>query len=205
MTLLFHLAFALLPLLTLALSTPNTTVDGIVMACLPQAEAGETQVPTAVYEDCIKIILGFTTGAKPKEPAIFSRDTWTGVHMPQKGVHGHCVFELDMYKDAAEEVASTLDVAREAGKLAKECVLKEPRTGGIAVVGKHNRIEIVLHGLTPLKSPNVMAGWEHLGCAVGADTMPLPTSTTSGNTMAVETCAQECAGYQYLGTRSGTQ
>lgn len=125
--------------------------------------------------------------------------------MPQKGIHGNCVFELDMYKDAAEEVASTLDVAREAGKLAKECVLKEPRTDGVAVVGKHNRIEIILHGLTPSKTPSVMAGWEHLGCAVAANTMPLLASMTSGNTIALEDCAEECAGYKYLGIGSGAQ
>jgi len=205
MTNLLILVLALLPLSTIALSTSNTTVNGLIQACLPQAKAGETQVPEAVYEDCIKIILGFTTGLRPKEPALFSRETWTGVHMPQKGVHGNCVFEIDMFKDATDEFASTFDVAREAGKMAKECVLKAPRTGGVAVVGKHNRIEIILHGLTAVDLPKVMAGWEHLGCEAATNTTILAASMTDGPPIVLETCAKECRGYQYFWTRFGTQ
>jgi len=205
MTLLLILVFALLPLSTSSLATPNTTLDGTIIACLPQAKVGDAQVPTAVYEDCIKIILGFTTGLQPKAPALFSRNTWTGVHMPQRGIHGNCVFELDMYKGATEEIASTFDVAVEAGKMAKACVLQEPRTGGVAVVGKNNRIEIILHGLTSSKIGNVMAGWEHLGCDVAANMTALTASMIGGKQIALEDCAAECAGYRYLGTRFGTQ
>ena len=109
-----------------------------------------------------------------------------------------------MYKDAVEEIASTLDIAREAGKMAKQCVLKEPRTGGVAVVGKHNGIEIILHGLTTSKATNVLATWEHIGCVVSA-ILALPASPPSGNNITLEDCAEECAGYQYLGTRSSTE
>lgn len=194
----------LLSLFTSVLSISNATLDGSLSQCIPQQ--GPHQIPTAEYTDCIGLILEFVLGSQPDKPMTFSYFTSDGVKLPRKGISGNCVFILDMYNKAMVDTASRRDVGKVATSLAKQCVLNGPKTGGVALAGRDNDIEITLHNLTIARSTNVMAGWEHLGC--GSDVVVntnLAASMAGQTQLALEDCAEGCSGYQYLGTRFGTQ
>ena len=201
------LILALLYSLAWTKPTLNTTVGGMVRSCLPQFPLPEAQVPLANYTDCIKIILGFNTRFERTAQVTFSRDTWTGVRLPMRGQERNCIFDLDMYNDYRADKASSMDVASQAAKMAKQCVLVEPHTGGVAVVGKRNGIEILLHGpTTPVTVLDAGDRWDRIDCK--GNTLKngtIPNITQNETSIGLQDCAQTCSGFKYLTIWSGTQ
>ena len=143
----------LLPLSTFALSLPllptlpyNHTISTGFQSCIPQFPPGHAQVPTAVYEDCIRGIILWGSVPGRDKPTTFSRNPERGYHLPHILKVDSCVFEIDLIGQVSDQVSTFSAISSGAGLLAKECVLKSPHTGGVAFVGEGPGIEIILHG-----------------------------------------------------------
>lgn len=219
------LALTLFPFLVHSLVTldlpdhQNTTLaaPSPFHQCLQQYPPDHDQVPTASYHNCTLIILGFSTGLALNAPAVFSRETWTGVRLPVKGVHEDCVFEIDMAsggRKGDEDRASTMEVRKEASRLAMNCVKEKPWTGGLAWVGEKTELEIILRGSTGRMDRvdgvrGVEEGWVKVVGGVCGDEVDGKVSTPLGSIgekkkrMDVERCARECEGFRYLGVKDG--
>jgi len=154
-----HLSFLLLLNPTLAFPTLNATLSGKIVACIPQSPPSRFQVPTAIYADCIRAILTWSTTPNRNKPTTFSRDPSKGYQVPHEIKLPGCIFKIDLANEASG-VASIADVAREAGWMAKECVLGGEHTGGVAWVGRGNEIEVVLHGPTGLEWGSGVDEWK---------------------------------------------
>ena len=124
----------------------NSTINTQFRSCLPQLGG----VPTSTYEDCIRAILLWGNTPGRNKPTTFSRDAHAGYQVPQEVSYKDCVFKVDVINAAAKGVWSVANVAREAGVLAKECVLNSAHTGGVSWVGPGEKIEIILRGPTDL-------------------------------------------------------
>ena len=138
--------FFLLLELTHALPTVNSSISTEFYSCIPQSPPDQAQVPVARYEDCIRAILYWGNIPGRDKPTAFSRDPKKGYKVPHTVVLGQCEFEIDTVLPFGVATGSFAEVSREAGSLAKDCVLKAPHAGGVAYVGQKKNIEIVLHG-----------------------------------------------------------
>ena len=102
----------------------------------------------AVYEDCIRAVLLWGNMPGRDKPTTFSVDPNRGYHLPHTVTQDNCVFELSLISSHFEDMSSFSAIAKAAGLMAKDCVLKYPHTGGVAFVGSGTNIEIILHGRT---------------------------------------------------------
>lgn len=201
-----QLILTLFPLLALTLTLQGRKLQ----RCIPQSPPSEGQVPTAIYEDCIRTILTWGNIPGRDKPVTFSRNPNKGYQVPHALAIGECVFEIDMVSARSEETSSIKDVAKEAGLLAKECVLNHQHTGGIAYIGPKLRLEIILHGriYRPASFSNPLAEWKYLGCNadfVDNGTIPLSANVTHGTSVTVRSCAARCSGFRYFGVELGSK
>ena len=147
---LLFLSFHLLRTLALSISNHTTILPFTtkLQQCIPQRPPLDDQVPTASYSDCIRAILQWSSVPDRNKPITFSRDPRKGYQLPHKVPFDSCVLVIDTVTQTSVDMASVADLAREAGTLAKECVLKGDHTGGVAWVGAEGWIELILHGGT---------------------------------------------------------
>ena len=170
---LIFILVALYPLWTYSLTLQSPSLK----QCIPQYPPAEGKVPTAVYADCIRAIMTWAGTQGRNKPTRFSRNPEHGYQVPHSLVWGECVFEIDVITSRSEEVITVKDVAKEAGLLAKECVLNGEHTGGVAFVGPSTQLEIILHGRAEQEDKPLLAlpGWEHFG----GDGYPLTNDSKS--------------------------
>lgn len=154
---LLQLCLIFLPLPILALNVGF----GSLQQCIPQNPPGQRQVLTPSYEDCITAIITWGNLPSRDKPTTFSRDASKGYKLPHEITIGDCVFEIDLVSPTRDQTASIKNIAREAGMMAKKCVLKGHHTGGVAYVGPNSMLEIVLHGRQDRlgNSPFPRPGW----------------------------------------------
>ena len=151
-----YLYFFLLLKLTQAIPAMNNNVSTNLYSCIPQSPPDEDQVPVARYEDCIRAILFWANIPGRNKPTTFSDDPSKGYKVPHAVVLDQCEFVIDLVRSTGTASSSFAEVAQEAGVLAKDCVLKAPHTGGIAVVGRGRNLEIILHGRTSRATPSLI-------------------------------------------------
>ena len=142
---LYCLFLLLLTIPSHTLSLPTITTPPKHYSCTPSLLPLGEPVRTASYRNCIRVILAWGTVDGRDKPTTFSHDLSRAYQLPHSVILGNCV-DLEAFA-AGYQIASFADVAQVAGRLAQECVEKEPHMGGIAFLDYERFIEVLLLAL----------------------------------------------------------
>ena len=125
--------------------------------CWAQNPPGETQLTLVKYIDCKQAIRKIPMGEKALAPVSFGREPGAGFPVPNKWEHGDCTIEIDVLQEGEEEVSTFAAIFKRAFDIAVDCVIKPPNLGGHGLVGRNERLGVVIRGPDPkVSSPGLV-------------------------------------------------
>ncbi|KAL8653229.1 MAG: hypothetical protein Q9226_003934 [Calogaya cf. arnoldii] len=124
--------------------------------CFDQRQPYDIQLKPIHYPDCIKAAEQATIGGKAGAPMHFSRDSHSGMQLPEWWVHGSCVIRIDMKHKEDHDTFPLFAVANAGSLIAQKCsdfTPSSPGLGGLGTVGPGKVVVIIVYGRTPPPRP----------------------------------------------------
>ena len=130
----------------------------VEIGCWGQNPPGDPQLTPVKYIECKQAIRNIPIGAKALAPISFSRAPDAGFTVPYKWPYGDCTIEIDVLREDEEEISTFAAIFKRAFDIAVECVIKPPNLGGHSLVGRNERLSVVIVGPDPVVSSPGLAG-----------------------------------------------
>ncbi|KAL8809465.1 MAG: hypothetical protein Q9223_005092 [Gallowayella weberi] len=104
-------------------------------------------IPT-VFKACDDAIGSLLTNAQSSQkPIQFGRRPGLGYQVPAEWKRGNCQVKIDVHDEDDIEIASFVDIARQAIYVNLYCVAPRPHYGGTKLVGRNQVMNVSLSGL----------------------------------------------------------
>ncbi|KAL8807285.1 MAG: hypothetical protein Q9182_000790 [Xanthomendoza sp. 2 TL-2023] len=114
---------------------------------LGDSTAHEETIPT-VFKACDDAIGSMLTNAQSSQkPIQFGRKPGLGYKVPAQWRRGNCQVKIDVHGEDDIEIASFIDIARQAILVNLFCVAPRPHYGGTKLVGRNQVMNVSLSGL----------------------------------------------------------